>query len=384
MTSIVRCVLVVVIAAPGCGKPASDSAQGADKAVSGDRAPAIELPPAPPLEWWKAGESACPPGTSLVGEVGDVRCEKESGQRHGPSAEWRRDVVELGSYVNDDKHGLWHWYRDDRKVRAGGYVRGKAHGTFRQWDSAGKELGSYTMAHGTGTLMSWREDGQLYEKDDYRDGVPHGNQLSWHPDGSPAAEGKWERFKRVGDWTEWYPGGPVWQKYSFVADKMHGVYTMWHANGAKSEEGEYDHGDRVGRWSFWDAQGAVIRTEEWSAGELVSTNSAPPPTGGSATVAPTPDECGGYTVDVALPEQHACKADSDCAVTEHRPGDCIKPLCSGHYRAGTHGWVKAVDELHARVCTGKKYNICIRVKCLLAKPTGARCEAGKCELVVKY
>jgi hypothetical protein len=95
----------------------------------------------------------------------------------------------------------------------------------------------------------------------------------------------------------------------------------------------------------------------------------------------TPDECGQYAVDVELPEQHGCKEDGDCRFTEHRPGDCSGPLCPGHYRAGTSAWVDAVKALHERVCTGRKYSACIRVKCVHKKPERAVCKAGKCEIV---
>lgn len=94
-----------------------------------------------------------------------------------------------------------------------------------------------------------------------------------------------------------------------------------------------------------------------------------------------PDRCGRYTVDVALPGQHGCKEDADCGWTANRPGHCGGPLCSRHYRAGVRAWVAAADRLHARVCSGKKFSTCVRVKCIHRRPDRAVCNDGKCEIL---
>ena len=92
----------------------------------------------------------------------------------------------------------------------------------------------------------------------------------------------------------------------------------------------------------------------------------------------TVDECGRYRVDFA--PSKPCFADADCSWTAHRPGSCVDPLCESHYRAGTGEWVREADALYKRVCEGKKWKHCERVKCIHNKPSGASCVEGVCTL----
>lgn len=110
--------------------------------------------------------------------------------------------------------------------------------------------------------------------------------------------------------------------------------------------------------------------------------SAKPPKASPATPSakPTPNKCGAYDADVKLPPRLPCKTDADCSWTAHRPGLCTAPLCSHHYLAGTKAWVKAADALYRRVCRGKRYPSCVRVKCLHRKPEGAFCKDNACAL----
>jgi hypothetical protein len=89
------------------------------------------------------------------------------------------------------------------------------------------------------------------------------------------------------------------------------------------------------------------------------------------------DECGRYEFKDKLPSG-VCASDDDCAWTSHRPGTCTDALCKGHYRAGTKAWVKAADEMYERVCSGKKWLPCVRVKCRNSKPVGVSCVDGIC------
>ncbi len=129
--------------------------------------------------------------------------------------------------------------------------------------------------------------------------------------------------------------------------------------------------------------GACNKTSN-SAGTGVTTPaSEPAPTAAPAASAKAmkPDRCGRYEVEVELPPRLPCKADTDCAWTAHRPGECIPPLCPGHFKAGTRAWVAAADKLFADVCGERQFKVCIRVKCVFKKPKAAACKEGKCALV---
>lgn len=62
------------------------------------------------------------------------------------------------------------------------YVKGKIHGTARQYGRQGNVIGTYTLVHGTGFDI-WRQENEdktifVSEIHSLRDGVPHGYE--WH------------------------------------------------------------------------------------------------------------------------------------------------------------------------------------------------------------
>ncbi|MBW1810792.1 MAG: hypothetical protein JRJ87_21550 [Deltaproteobacteria bacterium] len=91
----------------------------------------------------------------------------------------------------------------------------------------------------------------------------------------------------------------------------------------------------------------------------------------------TVDECGRYKVVEKFPSL-PCASNDDCAWTAHRPGVCTDPLCESHYCAGPKAWVKAADEMYKRICSGKKWRHCERVKCLHKKPVSVSCVDRAC------
>jgi hypothetical protein len=93
---------------------------------------------------------------------------------------------------------------------------------------------------------------------------------------------------------------------------------------------------------------------------------------------PVVDKCGNYRVGIKLPARFPCRSDSDCAITDKRPGTCNPAVCTRHYWAGTKAWVAAAEKLHARVCAGHRVHWCVRYKCTNKRPQGAVCKAGKC------
>jgi hypothetical protein len=102
---------------------------------------------------------------------------------------------------------------------------------------------------------------------------------------------------------------------------------------------------------------------------------------GDTTTEVVPGKCGNYPVDVKLPPRGPCKIDADCAWTAHRPGTCVVVRCTGHYVAGNRAWVAAANELHRRICTGRRFRACERYRCRRSKPKGVVCNKGRCELL---
>jgi hypothetical protein len=111
------------------------------------------------------------------------------------------------------KHG-WEFTWDDEGalVLVEPYVKGKIHGTGKQYGRRGNVIGTYTLSHGTG-LDIWRqekEDGTIFVSEIHRlqEGFPHGYE--WHF-ASSQGEPWYERH--------WYMG------------KVHGIERIWNNKG---------------------------------------------------------------------------------------------------------------------------------------------------------
>jgi hypothetical protein len=109
------------------------------------------------------------------------------------------------------KHGRVYTFYDNGRVQSAmPYVDGLEHGTARQWDEAGKLMGTYRLVHGTGFDLwrQFREDGSLYlsEIHTMREGLPHGfewwlnedeasvhHERHWHA-------GEWHGIERYWNW----------------------------------------------------------------------------------------------------------------------------------------------------------------------------------------
>ena len=114
---------------------------------------------------------------------------------------------------NGLKDGLEFTCDDDGKLLlVEPYVKGKNHGTAKQYGKEGQVIGTYTLRHGTGFDI-WRQenaDQVVYVSEIHRlqDGVPHGEE--WHFT-SLRQELWYERH--------WYMG------------KLHGIERIWNSRG---------------------------------------------------------------------------------------------------------------------------------------------------------
>lgn len=55
-----------------------------------------------------------------------------------------------------------------------------------------------------------------------------------------------------------------------VTGEKSGRWTTFYTNGQKESEGEYVMGKKNGTWTYWSESGQVLRTEEFTHGELTA------------------------------------------------------------------------------------------------------------------
>ena len=111
------------------------------------------------------------------------------------------------------KHGReFTWSEDGALLLVEPYVKGKIHGTAKQYGFSGKPIGTYRLIHGTGFDI-WRSehnDGRvtISEIHSLRDGLPHGYEW-WFTDG----------------------GSSLWHERHWHAGTYHGIERMWNSQG---------------------------------------------------------------------------------------------------------------------------------------------------------
>jgi antitoxin component YwqK of YwqJK toxin-antitoxin module len=252
--------------------------------------PPDEPPPAPPIdastapvntaaaqpEFWKQGDAACPSGDKLVGAgSNNIYCADPSGQLDGPSAVFddkgalqeltmwshgKRDGATTLFYPDgkpryqatirqNNEHGtVTRFHPNGQKQSEGTYRDGRPDGTFHAWGPDGKQLGSFVMKNGTGTLIEWHDNGQKAWEQPMVNGEAHGTIVHWHPNGKKMSESVYSHGKAAGPEVSWDDQGRVTMK------------------------GQYRNDAQDGDWTYYDPQsGQVVRVDRYQAGRQVAS-----------------------------------------------------------------------------------------------------------------
>lgn len=247
----------------------------------------------------------------LVEESYDAR-----GRLHGPYTIWRGFKLPRvrGHYEHGKRTGRWVWLdREGRVEREGAYAAGKRTGPWLEWaegrvvvsssyaagrpdgrfaylDRDGRELGSFTIRGGTGTLLTFHangapatrqrvlrgvEDGpyqvlsprgRVLVEGAFRGGVKHGSWTEWTPDGVLLLEQSWERGKLHGE-VKKYVDGKLSLHASYVAGRAHGPYAELR-DGRPAVIGQFAADLRTGTWTHYAPDGAVARVATYRDGVL--------------------------------------------------------------------------------------------------------------------
>lgn len=135
---------VLFVAALSTGCTARDEPARAPVAVATAAAePENSWTPQSPQEKWWERKTACPDGTTLVGDVPPkgfaLECRSPDGKRNGRSSVWY-ESGHSGTYTeyeNDVPHGRWLYWLHNEKFIEGHYERGRRQGNWTYWFDAG-------------------------------------------------------------------------------------------------------------------------------------------------------------------------------------------------------------------------------------------------------
>ena len=216
----------------------------------------------------------------------------DHGKRQGPWVWTDRlnNKEREGSYVDGKKDGPWLEWFENKLAFSGSYTQGKPDGEFVYFDRNGNELGRFSIADGTGTMLTFwgnkkpssrqhllqgAQDGIYQEltlrgkvvvEGHYKGDVKHGVWKEWTPEGVPTLEQMWRHGKLDGV-VKKLVDGKVAMTVTYKAGKAQGPYVE-HRDGKPAVTGQFVADQKDGTWTQYDADGSVILTATYKAGVL--------------------------------------------------------------------------------------------------------------------
>lgn len=196
-----------------------------------------------------------------------------------------------GDYLDNKKRGLWTEWIDDKLSFQGTFTDGKPDGEFVYYDpKKGSELGRFTIAGGTGTMLTFHANTKVATKTQLVNGLMDGKYEELTPRGKTIVEGRYAGDRKHGVWREQTEAGVptleqhwsrgkldgAWKK--FVDGKLaasgtykdglaEGTYTEYR-NGKPALVGQFSADKRTGTWTAYNAAGSVTLTATYKDGVL--------------------------------------------------------------------------------------------------------------------
>jgi len=153
--------------------------------------------------------------------------------------------------------------------------------------------GGLVEATGPGVLHTggtWRvngglANGLLLERDSWGDllmtaplvnGVVHGVERRWFPNGRPESVRMFEMGQKVGVDVGWWPNGAVRFRARYDADRFDGANEAWYETGALSQRLAYVGGHEEGLQQMWSPDGTLIVNYEMRGGRRFGMINAKP------------------------------------------------------------------------------------------------------------
>ena len=181
-------------------------------------------------------------------------------------------VILKENYSFDDKAHGWSrsFYQDGSnqiKTEAT-YVDDVMHGVLRRFNPDGAKTGEAKIVMGKkhGQQTSWHPNGSVAAKEIYVHDKRHGLRTLYYPTGKKLGEVWFINGLPYGQESEWHDNGQLKMQQSWVKGKEQGPYIEWHENGAKAKVGQMKDGEEVGAWTGWHPNGQKSFEVSWVDG----------------------------------------------------------------------------------------------------------------------
>ncbi|MFQ3296992.1 MAG: antitoxin component YwqK of YwqJK toxin-antitoxin module [Polaribacter sp.] len=182
--------------------------------------------------------------------------------------------------TNKERTGVWKKYHPNKRIRyTGNFKEGKEFGVFKFYDitTSEKPVIVKTFYENSDSLLvqfyslkgniktegvligrkrvgAWKyfyANGTLMSKENYRNGLQHGDQLVYYPDGKVTERADFKNGWLDGVSSKFSSKGILIEEITYKDGKPNGLAKYFELNGNLKETGVYKKGKRVGNWEYY-------------------------------------------------------------------------------------------------------------------------------------
>lgn len=175
--------------------------------------------------------------------------------------EYRNDILVREYYVNDydERNGLYKEWDNNGKLRLeANYKNDELHGHYIKYEDekVSKDIW-YSNGKIDGKYKSYWDNGNPYVEIEYEDGKMNGKFTAYYPDGSIKKEGYNKEDKKVGIWKSYYENGQIRVEENYIKGVQEGRYRKWYDNGQLEAEGTYERNYLEGTFTTYYKNGKL-------------------------------------------------------------------------------------------------------------------------------
>ena len=193
-------------------------------------------------------------------------------------------LIKTGNHnVWGDKHGLWETFHENGQTeREEHYTNGKRNGLWKKFhenselETRGKynndkQEGIWEYFDNNGVLEKkiHYEDGQLFSKQNYKNGKEVSNtKFYYHDNGQLSSRGNYKNGKRDGLTENFRENGQLGSRKNYKNGKEDGLFEFYHENGQPSTTVNYKNGKQHGISETYREDGELWVRENYKDGKL--------------------------------------------------------------------------------------------------------------------
>jgi uncharacterized protein len=172
-----------------------------------------------------------------------VQGDYEHGKRVGTWtwADKNKQKEREGDYQDGKKRGLWTDWVAGKLAMQGMFTDGKPDGEFVYYDLKGNELGRFTIADGTGTMLTFHTNRNVSSRQQLVKGLMDGKYEELTPRGKTIVEGRYAGDRKHGVWREQTEAGLPVLEANWKRGKLDGAWKKF-VDGKLAAEATYKDG----------------------------------------------------------------------------------------------------------------------------------------------